>query len=290
MQKYQKTMRVLLIMMALMATIATKGNTTRQGQAGDEAERTALLMVHFGTTHDDTRQLTIDVVNNLARQEFPQTEVREAYTSRIVIKRLAQRGIVRQTPLEALLRLRADGFERVVVQPTHIIPGEEYATLLNDVRQVEHLFKYIRVGKPLLYTLADCREMAGKLTAAHATEKHTHVVFVGHGTEHPANAIYSQMDRLMKQCSPRCHVGTIEGFPALDDVVQQLRQVKAHRVVLVPLMFVAGDHAKNDISVEWKETLEKEGMQVELCIEGLGQRADVQDLFVRHVRDAMNDR
>lgn len=290
MQKYQKTMRVLLIIMALMATIATKGNTTTHGLTDDEAERTALLMVHFGTTHDDTRQLTIDAVNNLAQQAFPQTEVREAYTSRIVIKRLAQRGIVRQTPLEALLQLRADGYERVVVQPTHIIPGEEYATLLNDVRQVEHLFKYVRVGKPLLYTLADCREMAGKLTAAHATEKHTHVVFVGHGTEHPANAIYSQMDRLMKQCSPRCHVGTIEGFPALDDVVQQLRQAKARRVVLVPLMFVAGDHAKNDISVEWKEALEKEGMQVELCIEGLGQRADVQDLFVRHVRDAMNDR
>lgn len=290
MQKYQKTMRVLLIIMALMATIATKGNATTHGLTDDEAERTALLMVHFGTTHDDTRQLTIDAVNNLAQQAFPQTEMREAYTSRIVIKRLAQRGIVRQTPLEALLQLRADGFERVVVQPTHIIPGEEYATLLNDVRQVEHLFKYIRVGKPLLYTLVDCREMAEKLTAAHATEKHTHVVFVGHGTEHPANAIYSQMDRLMKQCSPRCHVGTIEGFPALDDVVQQLRQVKAHRVVLVPLMFVAGDHAKNDISVEWKEALEKEGMQVELCIEGLGQRADVQDLFVRHVRDAMNDR
>ena len=290
MQKYQKTMRVLLIIMALMATIATKGNATTHGLTDDEAGRTALLMVHFGTTHDDTRQLTIDAVNNLAQQDFPQAEVREAYTSRIVIKRLAQRGIVRQTPLEALLRLRADGFERVVVQPTHIIPGEEYATLLNDVRQVEHLFKYVRVGKPLLYTLADCREMAGKLTAAHATEKHTHVVFVGHGTEHPANAVYSQMDRLMKQCSPRCHVGTIEGFPALDDVVQQLRQAKARRVVLVPLMFVAGDHVKNDISVEWKEALEKEGMQVELCIEGLGQRDDVQDLFVRHVRDAMNDR
>lgn len=289
MQKYQKTMRVLLIIMALMATIATKGNATTHGLTDDEAGRTALLMVHFGTTHDDTRQLTIDAVNNLARQDFPQAEVREAYTSRIVIKRLAQRGIVRQTPLEALLQLRADGFERVVVQPTHIIPGEEYATLLNDVRQVEHLFKYVRVGKPLLYTLADCREMAGKLTAAHATEKHTHVVFVGHGTEHPANAVYSQMDRLMKQCSPRCHVGTIEGFPALDDVVQQLRQAKARRVVLVPLMFVAGDHAKNDISVEWKEALEKEGMQVQLCIEGLGQRADVQDLFVRHVREAMND-
>ena len=289
MQKYQKTMRVLLIIMALMATIATKGNATTPGLTDDEAGRTALLMVHFGTTHDDTRQLTIDAVNNLARQDFPQAEVREAYTSRIVIKRLAQRGIVRQTPLEALLQLRADGFERVVVQPTHIIPGEEYATLLNDVRQVEHLFKYVRVGKPLLYTLADCREMAGKLTAAHATEKHTHVVFVGHGTEHPANAVYSQMDRLMKQCSPRCHVGTIEGFPALDDVVQQLRQDKARRVVLVPLMFVAGDHAKNDISVEWKEALEKEGMQVQLCIEGLGQRADVQDLFVRHVREAMND-
>lgn len=279
-------MKTIFTILAVLTAFSTTANAQSSASSSDVIDRTALLMVHFGTTHDDTRQLTIDAVNDLARQSFPQMDVREAYTSRIVIKRLAQRGIVRKTPLEMLLQLRSEGYQHVVVQPTHIIPGEEYATLLDDVRQVKHLFADIRVGKPLLYSFDDCQTVATLFNSQLSAEadKRSHVVWVGHGTAHPANAMYAQMDYLLKGLNPHFHVGTIEGFPSFDDVVSDLKQAKARRVVLVPFMFVAGDHAKNDISEEWKAALEKEGFHVELRLEGLGQNKGVQQLFMNHIQ------
>ena len=279
-------MKTIFTILAVLTAFSATANAQSPASSSDVIDRTALLMVHFGTTHDDTRQLTIDAVNDLARQSFPQMDVREAYTSRIVIKRLAQRGIVRKTPLEMLLQLRSEGYQHVVVQPTHIIPGEEYATLLDDVRKVKHLFTDIRVGKPLLYSLDDCQAVATLFNSQLSAEadKRSHVVWVGHGTAHPANAMYSQMDYLLKRLNPHFHVGTIEGFPSFDDVVSDLKQAKARRVVLVPFMFVAGDHAKNDISEEWKAALEKEGFHVELRLEGLGQNEGGQQLFMNHIQ------
>lgn len=279
-------MKTIFTILAVLTAFSATANAQSPASSSDVIDRTALLMVHFGTTHDDTRQQTIDAVNDLARQSFPQMDVREAYTSRIVIKRLAQRGIVRKTPLEMLLQLRSEGYQHVVVQPTHIIPGEEYATLLDDVRQVKHLFGDIRVGKPLLYSLDDCQAVATLFNSQLSAEadKRSHVVWVGHGTAHPANAMYAQMDYLLKRLNPHFHVGTIEGFPSFDDVVSDLKQAKARRVVLVPFMFVAGDHAKNDISEEWKAALEKEGFHVELRLEGLGQNKGVQQLFMNHIQ------
>ena len=279
-------MKTIFTILAVLTAFSATANAQSPASSSDVIDRTALLMVHFGTTHDDTRQLTIDAVNDLARQSFPQMDVREAYTSRIVIKRLAQRGIVRKTPLEMLLQRRSAGYQHVVLQPTHVLPGEEYATLRYDVRKVKHLFTDIRVGKPLLYSLDDCQAVATLFNSQLSAEadKRSHVVWVGHGTAHPANAMYSQMDYLLKRLNPHFHVGTIEGFPSFDDVVSDLKQAKARRVVLVPFMFVAGDHAKNDISEEWKAALEKEGFHVELRLEGLGQNKGVQQLFMNHIQ------
>jgi sirohydrochlorin cobaltochelatase len=286
-QKKQVIMKTIFTIMALLAALVPKANAQSPTSSSTANEGTALLMVHFGTTHDDTRQLTIDAVNQLAQQQFPQMEMREAYTSRIVVKRLAQRGIVKKTPLEMLLQLRSEGYQHIIVQTTHIIPGEEYETLLNDVRQVEHLFANIHVGKPLLYSIEDCRKVAKVFFDIASpylqASKQTHVVLVGHGTEHPTNAIYSQMDAMLKDLNPRIHVGTIEGYPDFDRVLENLKQAKARRVILMPFMFVAGDHAKNDISIEWKDALEKEGIQVELRLEGLGQNPQIQSLFMEHI-------
>ena len=108
-------------------------------------EKAALLMVHFGTTYDDTRTKTIDAINDKARTAFPQLEVRESYTSRIILRRLKARGISKETPLEAMLRLRADGFTHLIVQSTNIIDGLEMESLRRDVESVRPFFKDIRV-------------------------------------------------------------------------------------------------------------------------------------------------
>ena len=123
--------------------------------ASCRAQDTSLLMVHFGTTYDDTRQKTIDAINEKAEKAFPQLKVREAYTSRIVLKRLAKRGVQKDTPVDALLKLRSEGVRTVKVQPTYVIDGIEMDRLRQDVEQVRPFFDSIWVSTPLLYSVDD---------------------------------------------------------------------------------------------------------------------------------------
>ena len=256
-------------------------------------EKAALLMVHFGTTYDDTRSKTIDAINAQAADSFPQFELREAWTSRIIIRKLKARGIEKLTPLEALLRLRADGFTKVVVQSTTLLDGAEMESLRRDVASVAPFFEDIRIGNPLLYSVGDCEKVAGILAARHSsqadTRKRAHVVLVGHGTYTPATATYSQMDHLMRASGNGLfHVTTLEGYPTYDTVLAELKEAKARKVTLIPFLFVAGDHANNDISVEWKEAMEAEGMQVECILEGLGEIAEIQEMYLEHIRFSLS--
>jgi len=250
-------------------------------------QHVALLMVHFGTTYDESRQKTIDVINDKARQAFPQMKVAEAYTSRTVMKRLAEKGIQKETPTDVLLRLRAEGYRSVKVQPTFVIDGREMNQLCREIDQLRPFFDTISVGTPLLYTTVDCQRVCNVLTDRHPVDekKREHVVFVGHGTRGPATALYSQLDYMLHANGhPNYHVATIEGYPTLRTVTAQLKAQRAKIVTLVPLLFVAGDHASNDIAVEWKEALEAEGFVVNTAIEGLGEVPEIQDLYIDRVR------
>ncbi len=261
--------------------------------ASAQENKIALLMVHFGTTYDETRSKTIDAINAKAAQTFPELTLREAYTSRIVIRRLKERGIVRETPLDALLRLRADGFTHVIVQSTTLLEGAEMESLRREVASVEGFFEDIRVGAPLLYDVADCAKVAEILAARHAdatdARKKAHVVLVGHGTYTPATATYSQMDYLFSaQGNPLFHVATLEGYPTFETMLARLKAAGARRVTLVPLLFVAGDHVTNDIAVDWKQALEAEGLQVDCRLEGLGEIPEIQDIYLDHIRYSLH--
>ena len=253
-------------------------------------EKTALLLVHFGTSYDDTRAKTIDAVNTKACEDFPEFTFREAWTSRMIIRKLKGRGIVKDTPLEALMRLRVDGYTHVLVQSTTLLEGAEMASLRRDVESLAPFFDEIRVGEPLLYSVDDCRKVAEILLRRHGdkadAKKHAHVVFVGHGTYAPANATYSQMEHLFQHLGGSLfHVATIEGYPTLETLLADLKVAKARKVTLVPMLLVAGDHATNDISGEWKEALESAGMEVEVILEGLGQIPEIQQRYMDHVRE-----
>lgn len=270
-------MRTALITLSLMFLGLTAG----------AQEHDALLMVHFGTTHDATRAKTIDAINDKVSRALPQYSFAEAYTSHTVLKRLAARGVRKQSPLEAMLRLRGEGCRRLVVQPTFIIDGKEMNQLRRDVEQLRPFFDDIRVGTPLLYSVDDARQVCQVMVGRHPANarKGEHVVFVGHGTEGPATALYSQLDYMLKAMGhANYHVGTIEGYPTFDTVLALLKGQQARRVTLVPLLFVAGDHATNDIAVEWKEQLQQQGFAVSLAIEGLGEVPEIQDLYVNKVR------
>lgn len=256
-------------------------------RAQDISSDQALLMVHFGTTYDDTRQKTIDAINQKAREAFPKMAVREAYTSRIVMKRLSQRGIHKDTPVEAMLRLRGEGYKRLVVQPSFVIDGKEMDMLRRDVEQLRPFFDTITVNTPLLYSVDDCQNVCDVLIDRHpaSMKQREHVLFIGHGTEGPATALYSQLDYLLRAGGhANYHVATIEGYPTQATAVEQMKAMKARKVTLVPLLFVAGDHASNDIAVEWKAELERQGFTVAVCLEGLGEVPGIQELYINKVK------
>ncbi len=247
---------------------------------GDKA---ALLMVHFGTTHDDTRALTIDAINQKAKEAFKDVEVREAWTSRIVTRRLKARGIERLNPVEALEKLRTDGYTHILIKSTNIIEGIEMESLRKDVAAMSSSFKEIRIGNPLLYTPEDYEAVIAAITKNGAKEGAT--LLVGHGTYTPATAQYAMLDYMLKDKGFKNYsVGTIEGYPSFDTMEAQVRANGVKKVLLMPFMFVAGDHAKNDIAGDWKEALEKKGYEVSVFMEGLGQNPDIQTIFIDHAR------
>ena len=248
------------------------------------AQDTALLMVHFGTTYDETRAKTIDAINEKAVKAFPPLKVREAYTSRIVMQHLAQRGIRKDTPVDALLKLRSEGIKTVKVQPSYIIDGIEMDRLRQDVEQVRPFFDSIWVSTPLLYSVEDAEKVCDILVNRHPADskKREHVLFIGHGTEGPATALYSQLDYMLRANGhSNYHVATIEGYPTQQTALAQIKAMKGKKVTLVPLLFVAGDHANNDISVEWKEAFEKDGLAVDVKLEGLGEVPEIQEMYIR---------
>ncbi len=275
---------------SLLFVLACIMNISAQDLSKLPGNKTAILMVHFGTTFDDTRALTIDAINEKVRQKFPDIKVEEAYTSRIIINRMKKRGVSKHTPQEALLRLAADGYTHVVVQSTNVIDGIEAEVLRGEAKLMAPFFEEIRVGRPLLYSVEDCEKVAGILSARYnkATEKKGAVVLIGHGTSTPANAIYSQMDYMFTaNGNPAFHVATVEGYPTYETTLARLKADKNKSVTLVPFMFVAGDHARNDIDGEWREELEKAGFTVSTVMEGLGQVSEIQDIYIEHLKEAL---
>lgn len=248
-----------------------------------EGDKAAILMVHFGTTYDQTRALTIDAINKKVKNTFSELETREAYTSRIVLRRLRERGIEKQNPVDALLKLRADGYTHIIIQSTNIIDGVEMEAIYKDIAIVQPFFKEIRIGTPLLYTVQDYENIVEILKQEY-TQKGD-VILVGHGTYTPSTATYAMLDYMLKDKGiNNFHVGTVEGYPSYDEVLRLLKGRKVKQATLVPFMFVAGDHANNDIAGEWKENLEKDGFKADVVMKGLGEYEKIQDIFINKIK------
>ena len=247
---------------AAMAGPAVLEFTTESDLFGNlgARDKAAILIVHFGTSHNDTRALTIDALNTAMREAFPGIEIREAWTSRIIIRKLTREGgIEKQNPTQALIRLHEEGYTHILVQSSNIIEGTEMKELRREVESLSLNFKDIRIGNPLLYAPEDYATVTRCLTeAVRKSCPNGQMLFVGHGTPDPATASYAMLDYMLKsEEHADCHVATVEGYPALGNALQLLKKNASRTVTLVPLMFVAGDHARNDIAGEWKTALEK---------------------------------
>ena len=244
----------------------------------------ALLITHYGSSDAETRTRTLDVSTREAQAAFPHLEVREAYISPIVRKRMARQGVHKDSPTDALMRLRAEGFRRVFVLSTTLIEGGEMASVRDDAARMAPFFDRIEVGNPLLYSVADCQRVVDILTRGEQPGRGEAVVFVGHGNQLPSTATYAMLDYMMRAAGhDRFHVSTIEGYPTLESTVAQLRRERVRRVTLVPLLLVCGNHTKEDIAGTWREELERQGFEVTVRMQGLGENADIRALYLDDV-------
>ena len=252
-------------------------------------EKTGILLVHYGTSNDKSRAQTIDKLNSRVAETFPDCAVVEAYSAPSVIKTLAKRGIKKLYISQALDSLKALGCNKLVVQSTMLLDGVMTEMLRTEVGKVKNDFRAVSVVRPLLYSVDDCRTMIEMLTKSLLADKavvakSSQVVLVGQGSDSPANAMYSQIDYLLKaEGKSSWHVGTIEGFPTIENVEQQLRNSKNKNVILVPLLYIAGNHQKDDIDGVWKTQLQTKGYHVDVLGKGLGEMAEIQDMIIAKI-------
>ena len=249
-------------------------------------EKTGILLVHYGTSNDKSRAQTIDKLNSRVAETFPDCAVVEAYSAPSVIKTLAKRGIKKLYISQALDSLKALGCNKLVVQSTMLLDGVMTEMLRTEVGKVKNDFRAVSVVRPLLYSVDDCRTLIEMLTKSLLADKSvatkkSQVVLVGHGSDSPANAMYSQIDYLLKtEGKSSWHVGTIEGFPKIENVEQQLKNSKNKNVILVPLLYIAGTHQKEDIDGVWKTQLQTKGYHVDVFGKGIGEMTEIQNMII----------
>jgi sirohydrochlorin cobaltochelatase len=269
--------------------------------------RKAILAVSFGTTYEDTRKLTIDKIEERIGGTFREYEVRRAFTAHRIINVLSVRdGIFVDTPEEALNKLMVEGFEEVIVQPLHLIPGEEYQYVMKVVESFKRFFKKISAGRPILFfkgfenELPDDYEILVRAIEA-IIPSNGITIFMGHGSAHNANACYSCLQLVLQDKGfDNVFIANVEGYPSLYNVISKIKRSEGileenkMEVTLIPLMLVSGDHAKNDMAGEeedsWKNQLIKQGFKVNLYLHGLGELEDFQNIYIKHIEDITENR
>ncbi len=256
-------------------------------------QKQAVLVVSFGTSHLDTLEKNIAAIEQTIGKALPEYTLRRAFTSGMIMKKLRQRdGIQIDNVTEALTRLGQEGFSRVVLQPTHVINGEEYDKLCKMTEPFAQKLS-ISIGTALLTTVQDYQDtVCAIMEAMEAPAEDEAIVFMGHGTAHYANATYALAEYMFHDFGwDRALVGTVEGYPELPQVIRRLHQMpQIRKVRLHPLMVVAGDHAKNDMAGDdedsWRTQLQAEGYEVSCVLRGLGEYETIRRLFARHAIDA----
>lgn len=300
MKKITGILMVIGMLLALCACGTAENATDEPASAAGEstaAGDTAILVVSFGTSYNESRDLTIGAIEQAVAEALPEYEVRRAFTSQIIIDKLKERdGLEIDNVEEALVRASADGIRKLVVQPTHLMNGYEYTDLKSTLDEYAEEFDQIVLGEPLLSSDGDFEAVIKAITDATADhdDGNTAVVFMGHGTEADSNAVYAQLqEKITADGFENYYIGTVEATPSVDDVVAAIQDKGYTKVVLQPLMVVAGDHANNDMAGDeddsWKSIFEAAGYEVECILEGLGQNSGIRQIYVDHVKAAVEE-
>lgn len=284
-------MRIKYWAIAMLAFFMTCG-TVWAAETKPVSVKKGILLVAFGSSVPEG-EAAIEAVKQDVIRAYPGVDVRVAYTSRIIMRKLAreQKRIVDE-PAVALAKMAYEGFTDVAVLSTHIIPGEEYQDLeavvdgfrLMSERGTKAGFRKISLSQPLLAGEEDYATFAGILSEIYPASDKRAVVLMGHGSPHFANAAYSGLQLMLWRNSPHYYMGTVEGMPTMDDIMTRLASTSIRTVVLAPAMLVAGDHARNDMAGgeddSWKSLLASAGYSVEPVLKGLGEYPAVRRMLL----------
>lgn len=293
--------KIFVLVLALLSALTLSACSSPGDAQADKAtvgdpEKKVILVVSFGTSYNDTRELTIDAIEKTIAEAYPDYETRRAFTSQTIIDKLKDRdGLEINNVDEAMQQLVADGVGTLIVQPTHIMNGYEYDEMKADIEPYTDNFASLKYGTPLLTSTEDYLALieAFKTEIASDLPDDTALVLMGHGTHHFANATYAALDYMFKdQGMKNVFVGTVEGYPELDTVLPRIEEAGYTKVVLQPLMVVAGDHASNDMAGDeedsWKTVFKAEGFEVEYVLRGLGEYSSIQKMYLSHIENAIN--
>lgn len=290
-----RTSRLLYLLCAsfLLLTLSCTGVLASHGQ--EQPEKTGILLVAFGTSVPEA-QVAFKNIDSMVKKAFPGVPVQWAYTSHIIRHKLAKQGQILLSPAQAMAKMADEGFTDVAVQSLHTIPGEEFHAMFGTTRAFQKMpngIPHIAVGQPLLSSAADMSAAADALLANVPKERKPYeaVVFMGHGTPHPANVYYPGMQYYFSLKDPNVFVGTVEGSPTLDDVIKTLKARKIKKAYVMPFMSVAGDHARNDMAGDepdsWKSVLTKAGIECVPVLKGTAEMDNVASIWIDHLKTAM---
>ena len=285
----------------------------------DEIGENEILVVSFGTSFNDSRVADIKGIEDALQEAFPDWSVRRAFTAQIIINHVQARdGEYIDNMDQALDRAVANGVKNLIIQPTHLMHGAEYDELMEAVEAYQGQFETVKVAEPLLGEVGtdatvingdkavvaeaittEAVKGAGYDSLDAAKEDGVAFVFMGHGTSHTAKVSYSQMQTQMGELGyDNVFIGTVEGEPeetACEAVIDAVAQAGYKKVILRPLMVVAGDHANNDMAGDdedsWKSIFTASGKfdSVDTQITGLGSIDAIQQLYVAHTKDVINE-
>lgn len=253
--------------------------------------KNAIVIVSFGTTHLDTLEKTICAVERDIQAVFPETPCFRAFTSPTVRKRLAAKyGMRIDSVPEALEKLEQHGFTHVTVQPTLLLPGEEYDRLCRNLQDAAGKIT-VSIGLPLLWDDNDIQSMAQILKSAYPIPEDTILLAMGHGTSHEADSIYFRLRKEMNAMG--MELCTVEGGIDFEAAVTNLLDQPKRKVHLVPLLLVAGDHSKNDMAGDEPDSLKSRlsaaGFNVTYSLTGLGEIPAVRQVYCRRAKAVIAD-
>ena len=255
-------------------------------------KKEALLVVSFGTSHEDTLEKTIVAIEDDLKQAFIEKTVVRAFTSGMILHVLENRGIQIDDVPTALEKLIQSGYTHILIQPTHIMNGDEYDKLCHQAKPFEMKFEVFKIGRPLLTSIEDYRKVAEVLCDVVPDKlDDSAIVLMGHGTKHYANSAYTMLEYVLRDMGRTdILIGTVEGYPTISSVTHLLKErSNVKKLILYPLMIVAGDHAKNDLAGEtdsWRSEFMALNYEVNCVLMGLGECKGIRQIFIEHAKEA----